>query len=991
MKLKRFLPCLLLLCSVATASPAPASAMEPTPGWNRADRLACGRLLADFEWARRTWPAENRSIRPARTSIVSDALLESRLDSQLRMQAALTDLYGIAPGAVELQAEMNRMVAQSRDPAALEAMYTALGRSPAAFAECVVRPELVERWLRHHFARDPEQHAAIRRAAEVWLAGERQVTALADSGGQHSVVRYLRAEPATERTDADAVPIGEAAWQHKRQAFALSRSADRTVRQPSVFETEVVFQHEELLAESANQLTVSVHRWPKRSFDDWWSAARTRWSPASPPGVAVTWPAGRGKVGGAVPANSWWVPDVPRAFDNHLALWNGTEMLVWEPAGLGFCYSPLSDRWRPMSAAGGPLAGTNAFTSNIYWTGSVALVWNSSSGSGARYQPDEDRWRPVAAVGAPGPGQSLVEVWTGSELMIWSGTISGQAAPVMRAYNPVTDVWRIVSQVDPPAPRGGEKAVWTGTEMLIWGGQVSEVSPLGAGAIFSPQSGHWRLISSEGAPSRRVLHSMLWTGSRVLVWGGMWENTWLRSGASYDPVLDTWAPISPVGAPQARRANTTLWTGAEMVLWGGSEEGTYAVRSGARYHPASDTWRDISLVGAPLARNSHTAIWTGADMIVWGGAASDGLRGDGGRYDPAQDSWRPVHDDIGLLRRMEPSATFTGTELIVWGGFNYDLPLPLGDGARFRLATASWRAISSAGAPSGRSRAQAVWTGTEMVLWGGRGPAYWNEVAHYNPTADAWTLVGSTGAPEGRDYYSTIWSGSELIVFGGYRDSMPVLNTGGRYNPSSRQWTPTATAGASPAALHSATWIGSEMVVWGGSPGIAARYRPASNSWVPMATALAPLYRGHHSAIWTGQLVIVWGGSIGGCCSGTESGAFYHPDSDSWFPISENFPDIPLARTRHAAVWTGTEMVVWGGMRYTPYGENDGEVFHPQSDTWRAISTANAPYGSNTRDHAFWTGNAMLLWGDYFDGAPRLYYPYGFVIDVIHADGFEAP
>ena len=61
-----------------------------------------------------------------------------------------------------------------------------------------------------------------------------------------------------------------------------------------------------------------------------------------------------------------------------------------------------------------------------------------------------------------------------------------------------------------------------------------------------------------------------------------------------------------------------------------------------------------------------------------------------------------------------------------------------------------------------------------------------------------------------------MWTGSEMIVWGGdaYR---AVLNTGGRYNPSTDSWTATSTTNAPTARIgHTAVWTGSEMIVWGG-------------------------------------------------------------------------------------------------------------------------------------------------------------------------------
>ena len=66
-------------------------------------------------------------------------------------------------------------------------------------------------------------------------------------------------------------------------------------------------------------------------------------------------------------------------------------------------------------------------------------------------------------------------------------------------------------------------------------------------------------------------------------------------------------------------------------------------------------------------------------------------------------------------------------------------------------------------------------------------------------TDDTWTATSTTNAPVGRDVHTAVWTGSEMIVWGGYDISTTTLNTGGRYNPSTDSWTATSTTNA-PAA-----------------------------------------------------------------------------------------------------------------------------------------------------------------------------------------------
>ena len=58
-----------------------------------------------------------------------------------------------------------------------------------------------------------------------------------------------------------------------------------------------------------------------------------------------------------------------------------------------------------------------------------------------------------------------------------------------------------------------------------------------------------------------------------------------------------------------------------------------------------------------------------------------------------------------------------------------------------------------------------------------------NTGGRYNPSTDSWTATTTTNAPSARYYHTAVWTGSEMIVWGGI-GGVGYSNTGGRYNPS---------------------------------------------------------------------------------------------------------------------------------------------------------------------------------------------------------------
>ena len=333
------------------------------------------------------------------------------------------------------------------------------------------------------------------------------------------------------------------------------------------------------------------------------------------------------------------------------------------------------------------------------------------------------------------------------------------------------------------------------------------------------------------------------------------------------------------------------------------------------------------------------------------------------------DMWTATTTTNAPTARSDHTAVWTGSEMIVWGGVANIVGYS-NSGGRYNPSTDSWTATNTTNAPTGRSGHTAVWTGSEMIVWGGFNyPALeLNDGGRYNPSTDSWTATSTSNAPTARDGHTAVWTGSEMIVWGGVGGG----RTGGRYNPSRDSWTATSASNApGPRSGHTAVWTGSEMIVWGGdSPNFSntgGRYNPSTDSWVATSRTNAPTPRGWPTAVWTSSEMIVWGGYFfDGTFQYLNTGGRYNPSTDSWTATSTS--NAPGARFRHTAVWTGSKMIVWGG-------EGGGVVktggrYNPSTDSWTATSTSNAPSARELHT-AVWTGSEMIVWGG-TQGTPRL-------------------
>ena len=422
-------------------------------------------------------------------------------------------------------------------------------------------------------------------------------------------------------------------------------------------------------------------------------------------------------------------------------------MIVWGgldgggAVSTGGQYTPGTDSWLATSTGGG--APTARFNHRAVWTGTELIVWGGWNGvnapqvatysnTGSRYTPGTDSWVEThVGLNAPSPRSGHTAVWTGTEMIVWGGGLPSHRRPL-----PAGDRQLAADQCRRQraerlllGTHGGldgqrnDRLGWTLTLHGPWGEHRRPVF-----ARFRQLAAHQ--YGGQRAAGR-VRHTAVWTGSEMVVWGGAvvdGQNAFLDTGGRYTPGTDSWLATSTSGAvPSARSHHTAVWTGNEMVVFGGFGTTFVALGTGGRYVPGTNTWLPLSAgANAPDGRFAHSAVWTGAEMIVWGGLGADGgvWHHSGGRYDPTDDDWVPVSPGASVsLGRAFHTAVWTGDRMIIWGGSSEVadglFPALYATGGRYSPVSDTWEPTSTTGVPKARTRHTAVWTGGQMLIWGG--------------------------------------------------------------------------------------------------------------------------------------------------------------------------------------------------------------------------------------------------------------------------------
>ena len=315
--------------------------------------------------------------------------------------------------------------------------------------------------------------------------------------------------------------------------------------------------------------------------------------------------------------------------------------------------------------------------------------------------------------------------------------------------------------------------------------------------------------------------------------------------------------------------------------------------------------------------------------------------------------WQPMAEGP-LSSRRDTAAAWTGTELIVWGGRMRDRLGAFGDGAAYEPLGDRWRLLPRAPLEA-RGSASAVWTGAEVIVWGGVGDR-----------------------PEGAD--------STDLQFGN------PFNDGAAYSPDSDRWRRLAESPLSARRDAEAAWVDGRMLVWGGAEYMGssqltdgALYDPATDSWtlIPEGPLQGLLAADSDMAV-IGDTVLIVTSSFRGLAIGV-----FDVGAQTWVPDVEQPPirgDVPLA----LATLDGAALL-WGESAEQP-GSPIAVRYDPAERSWIPVDVP--PRAPGRRDTLTSAGERVVSWSDgrglVFDAAANHWATMPDAPDIQDADILQA-
>jgi len=345
--------------------------------------------------------------------------------------------------------------------------------------------------------------------------------------------------------------------------------------------------------------------------------------------------------------------------------------------------------------------------------------------------------------------------------------------------------------------------------------------------------------------------------------------------------------------------------------------------------------------------------------------------------DAAPQSWTSINP--GPLPGRDQAAMFwTGTDYLIFGGTEW------GSGSQSELGLDGGPIHAADG---GWAPGCGIWSsdGGRVVANPG---ATCSDGARYNPKTNTWKTISNVGSPRpSRWDMSWAFGNGQLFTFGGHGGSYG----GWLYDLATDTWKQTSSVGVpSPRAYHVSYYIGTLFFVWGGELTEATDaaaydsalvtggfYDPLNDTWSPTSIVNAPPGGAYYSAASSDTDFFVWGGTQDPApwnevtVNVTNTGYLFNYASNSWKAIST--VNAPSARRYAAAVWTGSKFVIYGGSGAVgTFAYNDGGIYDPVTDTWEAMAAG----GPNIFPHTIvWSGKRVVLWGNVLGeeaGAPTV-------------------
>lgn len=911
-------------------------------------------------------------------------------EKDLKFTNALEIYFDFKVTEETLQAELERIIKNTKQPEILREIFKALGNDPETIVEVFVRNVLTRRLLENYYYNDFKIHRDWKKGIEDELKKVKLATNLKYLSGSYQETLIKKSLKKSGLPFGSTVYFSEKEYENflKNLSKKFSNNQDLDEEILKIGNLSRIIEDREglriigILDKGKDYIKICTSFWQKKRFSKWWAEVEKEIP------VSLNFKRANFSIpqlrNGSCKDDAWYkLPGPPDERYGCATITYGDRMVIWGgindefiPVNTGFIYNATSDYWTEMSSTNAPSARKEfSFASS----GSSMMVWagvdinGNYLNTGAIYNIFNDTWTPTNNTGDLPPGRKNATIlYTGIVgWLIFGGENASGKLSDFYSYN-IT--WTKNTYPNPPSPRAGATAILhsDGNRLLIWGGRGAYDQPLNDGKIYTISPGGWSNIPDPPAGNARYEHKMIFYSGKAYIWGGRNATSALNTGIIYDFSTNSWSSMS-TSPLEGRFGHSAVLVGGTIIIWGGQTFTTY-YDNGAKYNISSNSWTTIST--GPSARAYHSAGFTGTYMLIWGGRDKDDILGSGARYNVSNDTWSTINDGGAPTARYDYGAIWTGTEVIIFAG--YFPGTTYNDGKKYIPSTDTWVSISDADILSPRSYPAFYYWESEgkAITWGGvdQYACELGDGAIYDIAQDSWELMDDSDPdyPSPRSFFASAWDpvGEKMYIWGGYIDCQNDReNTGVIYDPATDSWSSITTVNAPlKRAMALGLWTGSKFIVWGGEDenwevlNTGGIYDPASDSWTETDTTDpdTPSGRAYHMAEYIDGRMFIWGGD--NYSESLNDGALYDISSNSWIAL----PESSLAPRGSSGIkWNGRDIFLWGGndtnqIPFVYFG--DGERYNPIEDNFSPISTTGAP-SKRSNISTLWIDKYFFVWG----------------------------
>lgn len=292
--------------------------------------------------------------------------------------------------------------------------------------------------------------------------------------------------------------------------------------------------------------------------------------------------------------------------------------------------------------------------------------------------------------------------------------------------------------------------------------------------------------------------------------------------------------------------------------------------------------------------------------------------------------------------RVDSSAVWTGSELIVWGGWEWvrdGLENLRANGLAYDPIDDSWREISR-GPLSARCCASSTWLNSEMIIWGGaEPPPQYQDAAAYDPSANEWRTVAQSPLEWGGEM-STATTDTEWWISQRTREGQISVAA---YDPLLDTWRSLPEVPGTGEGGVWMAWTGSEVVLTTGAE--LYRIAPDATHW------------SQHSVQLHGPLHVAEGLVFGFTDEETWTGSGVTRYLRAWDPSTGAEVDLPRPPTDvWDAIAAGSHLMFL----------RERLAFDAESLAWAMLDTPEDVTRRRASAATVWTGDRVLIWGGWW-------------------------